>query len=77
MEIGKWVEGLTGGGLHDGAKALSTLQRVDSEGNWLISEEDGFWYLMVGDQWVVRSRDKAEFDALVIGAAAGVALLRQ
>jgi len=77
MEVGKWVEGLTGGGLSDGARALSTLQRVDPEGNWTIAEEDGFWYLMVGDQWVVRSGNSAEFDALVIGAAAGVALQRQ
>jgi hypothetical protein len=42
-----------------------------------MSLEEGQWNLLTGDQWVLRSEDRTEFDLLVAGAAVAVALIRQ
>jgi hypothetical protein len=48
MEVRDWVQDRLNTG--DGS---TSLQRSDISGNWSVNEEDdGFWYLLTGDQWV-------------------------
>jgi hypothetical protein len=77
VEIRDWVRGFAGDEISTLEGALHTLRTFDPTGNWSIEEDAGLWHLLVGDQWVERSADKAEFVAFVAGAATAVALLRQ
>lgn len=75
METRDLVESAAGGPISTVEEGFAVLRRVAPEGNWSVERVEQCWYLLTGDQWVVRSDDQTEFAALVVGAAVAAALL--
>jgi hypothetical protein len=76
MDVRDWVRELADSDIAGADSAVEVLRRFDPERNWSISHEDGQWFLLIGDQWVLRSSDRTEFDELTVGAAVATALAR-
>ena len=70
------VEKAAGGPIRTAEDGLAALRRAAPEGNWSLEHVEPWWFLLAGDQWVVRSDNQVEFAALVVGAAVAAAVLR-